>query len=407
MHNCGQNLAPGQNCTVNLTFTPVTGDTARATLTVSSPLSNVQTTIVANGEIPVLQYSPGSLDFGNISLPYTARYTVQLSTTGTLPVMISGMSLSGSNAADFILQPACPGTIEIYEAPCPLFITFQPSGSGVRTASLNITDNTAGSPQIVPLKGTGVLASDTQVAGALQQISVGVDGALWGINSSGAIYNYNPQTGGWVQAPGALAQISVGRAGLVWGLNSQGQIYRWNATGQSWDWIPGTLAQIAVGADGKVWGINAQGSIYRYSSQGWLQIPGTLQQIAVGFDGAVWGINSAHSVYHYNPGSGFFELVPGTLTALAVGADGDVWGIDASQAVYHFEAIAGGFQQVSGSLNQIAVRGGGNVWGVGSNGQVYQYDTAGKLELDSRNAQEYCGRREWSGLGTRYVWQHI
>lgn len=34
-------------------------------------------------------------------------------------------------------------------------VVFNPSATGTRTATLNVTDNAAGSPQTVPLTGTG------------------------------------------------------------------------------------------------------------------------------------------------------------------------------------------------------------------------------------------------------------
>lgn len=211
--------------------------------------------------------------------------------------------------------------------------------------------------------------------GALQQISVGADGTVWGLNSAGEIYKYDSQQQTWVQERGALAQIAVGSASSVWGLNAAGQIYRWNTATQVWDLIPGNLSQIAVGADGDVWGLNYQEHIYHFNAQtqGWTQIPGTLKQIAVGFDGAVWAINSANSVYRFNPGTGFFRQVPGTMTYIAAGADGDVWGLN-DTSVYHFDRLSQSWDHMPGTLSQISVGAGSNVWGLGSGGQVYQYD---------------------------------
>jgi hypothetical protein len=39
---------------------------------------------------------------------------------------------------------------------CTISVTFRPSASGSRTASVSITDNAAGSPQAVSLSGTGI-----------------------------------------------------------------------------------------------------------------------------------------------------------------------------------------------------------------------------------------------------------
>src|SRR5208337_657185 len=41
---------------------------------------------------------------------------------------------------------------------CTISVTFKPSASGSRTASVSITDNASGSPQTVSLSGTGTAA---------------------------------------------------------------------------------------------------------------------------------------------------------------------------------------------------------------------------------------------------------
>ena len=216
----------------------------------------------------------------------------------------------------------------------------------------------------------------SMVAGAMKEISIGADGSVWRVNSSGEISMYNAQTQSWTEIPGELVQVAVGAANSVWGINMGGQIYRWDATKQMWDFIPGNLSQIAVGADGDVWGINAAGEIYQFDdqSQSWQNIPGSLKQIAVGFDGAVWGINYANSVYRFNPGTGRFEQIPhASLVQIAVGADGDVWGIDNMGESYHFNRLTQELDQIAATLSQISVGTGSNVWGLGTAGQVYEY----------------------------------
>jgi len=128
-----------------------------------------------------------------------------------------------------------------------------------------------------------------EVPGLLTQISVGSDGAVWGVNTVGQIWTYNIQDQTWQQAPGLLQQIAVGANGFVWGLNSAGDIYRYDPGTQNWDYISGNLAHIAVGSDGDVWGINSADQIWHFNqrTQVWDNIPGALHQLAVGYDGAV------------------------------------------------------------------------------------------------------------------------
>jgi sugar lactone lactonase YvrE len=215
-----------------------------------------------------------------------------------------------------------------------------------------------------------------QVPGSLSQVSVGSDGTVWGLNSAGQIYMFNPQTQTWQQAPGLLTQIAVGANGSIWGLNAAGQIYRYDPSTQSWDEIPGALSQIAVGADGDVWGINSSAQVYHFNaaSETWTQIPGALAQIAVGYDGAVWGISPTQQIYRFNPGTQGWQQIPGSLKQIAVGADGDVWGINNAGQIYHFNTLTQRWHNTPGSLAQIAVGSASNVWGLDATGSIWCFN---------------------------------
>jgi hypothetical protein len=215
-----------------------------------------------------------------------------------------------------------------------------------------------------------------QMAGSLSQISVGSDGTVWGLNSAGQPYMFNPQTQTWLQAPGFLTQITVASSGVVWGLNAAGQIYRYNPTTQNWGQIPGILSQLAVGSDGDVWGINAGSQIYHFNAatQTWVQIPGTLAQLAVGYDGAVWGINASQQVYRFNPGTQNWQQVGGLLKRVAVGADGDVWGINSAGQTFHFNALSQQWENTGASLAQLAVGSATNVWGLDAAGGIWCFN---------------------------------
>ena len=61
-----------------------------------------------------------------------------------------------------------------------------------------------------------------------------------------------------LQIPGALVSISVGADGAVWGINEQKQIFRFDGSGFSQ--IPGSLQDIAVGNGNTVWGLTSGSS---------------------------------------------------------------------------------------------------------------------------------------------------
>ena len=213
-----------------------------------------------------------------------------------------------------------------------------------------------------------------QISGLLTQIAVASDGTVWGINSAQEIYRFDPQIQSWDHIPGLLTQIAVGSAGVVWGINSAQQIFRFDSGTQGWDQIPGLLAHIAVAADGSVWGLNAQQEIFRFDPQtrGWDWIPGLLTHIAVGSANAVWGINAAGEIFRYNSQTQGWDQIPGQLTQIAVAYDGVVWGINSAQEIFTFDSQTQGWDQVSGLLTQIAVGSDGAVWGLNSSGQIFR-----------------------------------
>jgi hypothetical protein len=124
-------------------------------------------TLVGRG-MPAVSLSPTSLAFGSqsVSTTSTAR-TVTLTNTGTAALSITSLAVNGMNGSDFAQTNTC-GKSVVARAHCTISVTFRPSASGSRTASVSITDNAWswgwGSVQTVSLSGTGTLAAATPTA---------------------------------------------------------------------------------------------------------------------------------------------------------------------------------------------------------------------------------------------------
>ncbi len=223
------------------------------------------------------------------------------------------------------------------------------------------------------------------VPGSLSQISVGADGAVWGLDSSQRIFTYDSASGQFVQIPGALTQIAVGNANAVWGIDAQDLVFRWDSATQSWTYIPGSLMQIAVAADGDVWGVNSDAQVWHYNqqAQSWDSVSGNffgpISQIAAGNDGSIYLVNNFSPAYFaqywYNPGAGQLQPFSGLaqpnqdpefLTpSLAAGADGELWATGEG-SVYHYNPLKAEWDEISNKSNyyftQVAVGSGANVW---------------------------------------------
>jgi trimeric autotransporter adhesin len=79
---------------------------------------------------------------------------VTLTNNGGTTLSIASITLTGTNPADFAQSNDCGYTVAA-NASCTINVTFTPTASGTRMASVSISDNAAGSPQLVGLTGTG------------------------------------------------------------------------------------------------------------------------------------------------------------------------------------------------------------------------------------------------------------
>jgi len=103
----------------------------------------------------VVLLSPTSLAFGNQAPETTsAPQTVTLTNTGEVAIDITSVGITGSNGNEFSQTNTC-GTLVPAGQGCSISVTFTPTGFGNASASLNVSDNIAGSPQTVALTGSG------------------------------------------------------------------------------------------------------------------------------------------------------------------------------------------------------------------------------------------------------------
>ncbi|MGH9685373.1 MAG: choice-of-anchor D domain-containing protein [Candidatus Acidiferrales bacterium] len=102
----------------------------------------------------VSQVNFGASNVGGTNIP---PQNVGVINTGSAPLNISAIQLAGTNGADFSLQnfsgcesaPIAPGAV------CSLSVGFVPSQVGTEAATISITDNAPGSPQVLQVAGIG------------------------------------------------------------------------------------------------------------------------------------------------------------------------------------------------------------------------------------------------------------
>jgi centrosomal CEP192-like protein len=115
----------------------------------------------AGGGGPEVTLSPTSLTWGKKALGVqAAAKAVTLTNSGTGTLNISNIATSGDFALATVKEtkkvtPCVAGGTVAAGASCEVKVTFTPTEAGVRTGSLEFTDNAPGSPQSVALSGTG------------------------------------------------------------------------------------------------------------------------------------------------------------------------------------------------------------------------------------------------------------
>src|SRR6266702_230632 len=273
-------LAAGSSCTISLTFTPGASGARSANLTFTDNAAGSPQAVALSGTgviaAPAVSLNPTSVSFGNqkVGIDSTAQ-TVTLTNSGTTPLSISSIALTGTNAADFAQTNTCPASTNTLAAgsSCTISLTFTPGASGTRSANLTLTDNAADSPQVVALTGTGITAttyfsegfdsgnlnawtlpsSDSTGSAAVQSTVVNSGSDALALNNASGQYAYvytalpsGPQTQTYTRFYFRLGSNVTGGTQLAIARNSNGgnvwevdynasrhglDVYFWNASG--------------------------------------------------------------------------------------------------------------------------------------------------------------------------------
>ena len=163
-NTCTAALSPNASCTISVSFAPAAAGARSASVVISDNASGGQQTVAltGTGTVPVVTLAPSAgLSFGSQPLGITsAGQNITLTNTGSAALSITGITLTGTNTGDFGQTNTCGSSVAA-GAFCTISVTFIPTTTGARSASVSITDNAVGSPQTVALSGTGVVAAVT------------------------------------------------------------------------------------------------------------------------------------------------------------------------------------------------------------------------------------------------------
>jgi uncharacterized repeat protein (TIGR02543 family) len=174
---CGSTLAQGANCTINVTFSPMTAGSQSGSVVITSNSATSPSTITLSGSgvaVPLVSLNPTLLTFTTQNVGTTSSsQSITLSNTGGAALSLGSITANG----DFSQSNNCGGGLGAGGS-CAISVTFTPTANGSRTGTLSITDNASNSPQSVSLSGTGYLIPQTILFGTAPSVVVGGTGTV-------------------------------------------------------------------------------------------------------------------------------------------------------------------------------------------------------------------------------------
>lgn len=86
---------------------------------------------------PGLTSSPSSVNFGTVAIGSSAAINVMMLNDGPAIIQLQPISISGQNASDFTFTSQCTSYLDP-NANCTITVTFKPTASGPRQATMSI-----------------------------------------------------------------------------------------------------------------------------------------------------------------------------------------------------------------------------------------------------------------------------
>jgi hypothetical protein len=162
-NNCSS-VAAGSSCTISVTFNPTSAGSKSASISISHNASGSPTTsslvgtgIAAGVASPVISVSPTSISFGSQAVNATsAAQVITIRNTGSASLVVT--SITSTDITQFPGSQTCTAANIAPNATCSISVSFKPSSSGAKNATVSITHNASGSPSTISLSGTGTAA---------------------------------------------------------------------------------------------------------------------------------------------------------------------------------------------------------------------------------------------------------
>jgi len=263
-NTCGSSVAAGASCTLSVTFKPTATGTRTGAVTITDNASPATQTVSLTGTgatTAAVSLSPASLTFPAQAVGTTSNaQSVILSNTGSAALSITSITANGDSS-----QTNTCGSTVAANANCTLSVIFKPIAAGTRTGAVAIADDAVGSPQTVPLTGTGEDFTFTVPPGSSTSATVSPGGTATYTLSVVAVDGFNQNMTFTCTGAPSEAACTVSPSSLTLSSSSTNVTVKVTTTVpsvgaprpnplppigpvQSWPWLLWTVALAALGS---------------------------------------------------------------------------------------------------------------------------------------------------------------
>jgi Pro-kumamolisin, activation domain len=154
---------------------------------------------------PVATVSPVTGSYGTVTVGSSAAAaTFTVANTGTGPLSVAAVAVSGADAADFpVTGDTCTAVTLPALGTCSVAVAFRPSGARPEAASLTVTSNSAAPLVPVALVGSGVNPAVDP------PITTGTPAGYWMLTADGRVYPFGDALS-YGDSAAALAPLMAG-----------------------------------------------------------------------------------------------------------------------------------------------------------------------------------------------------
>jgi len=194
--SCTGSLAQNASCSVSISFSPAAIGAYTAALSIADDASGSPQIVALSGTAPT-NPAPQISVATSLSLTQPAYSTgppqiVTVTNSGSAPLTVSGITLTGTDAADFTQTSTC-GTSLAPDGTCNVSVTLAAYLARSYSAALQIATNDPNSPSTVTLNGTGTGTLSINTTNPTQWIiSNGAITLQWdSTNATANVYSIN------------------------------------------------------------------------------------------------------------------------------------------------------------------------------------------------------------------------